>query len=76
MNEELKEIALINEETGELIALIPFNNSENELILKKGIELKLSYDKPFEIKLEDKKLYLAEEIKEKFSEHKEDKKED
>lgn len=76
MNEELKEIALINEETGELIALIPFNNSENELILKKGIELKLSYDKPFEIKLKDKKLYLAEEIKEKFSEHKEDKKED
>jgi hypothetical protein len=75
MNDKIKEILIIDEKTKELIALIPFNESENELILKKGLDFKISYSEEFKLKNENGKLVLDEEITEKFSEYKDKNKE-
>ena len=58
---KLKEIVVVDKETNELIARLPFGMNDNEIILKKGFDIKVSYDKPFEIENVDGKLVLKEE---------------
>lgn len=64
---KLQEIVVIDEITKEIIVKLPFNMSDEPLILKKGLELKVSYDKPFKTKNKDGKLILNEKIKKTMS---------
>lgn len=59
----VQEIIIIDKYTSEVIAQIPFNANENPLVLKKGLELKVSYDKPFKTKNKNGKLVLNEKVK-------------
>lgn len=67
----VQEIIIIDKYTREVIAQIPFNANENPLVLKKGLELKVSYDKPFKTKNKNGKLVLNEKIKSTMTELKE-----
>lgn len=67
----VQEIIIIDKYTREVIAQIPFNANENPLILKKELELKVSYDKPFKTKNKNGKLVLNEKIKSTMTELKE-----
>lgn len=67
----VQEIIIIDKYTREVIAQIPFNANENPLVLKKGLELKVSYDKPFKTKNKNGKLVLNEKIKNTMTELKE-----
>ena len=64
---KLQEIIVIDEITKEIIIKLPFNMSDEPLILKKGLELKVSYDKPFKTKNIDGKLILNEKVKKTMS---------
>lgn len=59
---ELQEIVIIDKETNEIIAKLPFNKNEEPLILKKGLEIKVSYDKPFKTKNKKGLLVLNEKV--------------
>lgn len=59
---ELQEIVIIDKETNEIIAKLPFNLNEEPLILKKGLEIKVSYDKPFKTKNKKGLLVLNEKV--------------
>lgn len=59
---KIQEIVIINTKTKEIIAKLPFNANEEQLILKKGLDLKVSYDKPFKTKNRGNKLVLDETI--------------
>lgn len=67
----VQEIIIIDKYTREVIAQIPFNANENPLVLKKELELKVSYDKPFKTKNKNGKLVLNEKIKSTMTELKE-----
>lgn len=67
----VQEIIIIDKYTREVIAQIPFNANENPLVLKKGLDLKVSYDKPFKTKNKNGKLVLNEKIKSTMTELKE-----
>lgn len=64
---KLQEIIVIDEITKEVIIKLPFNMSDEPLILKKGLELKVSYDKPFKTKNIGGKLVLNEKVKKTMS---------
>lgn len=60
--ERIQEIVIIDKETQEVIAQIPFNENNNMLILKKGTDMKVSYDKPFKTKNKRGRLVLNEKV--------------
>jgi hypothetical protein len=63
----IQEIIIIDKETKEVIAQIPFNESESPVILKKGLDMKVSYNKPFKTKNKGGKLVLIGKIKKTMS---------
>lgn len=68
---KIQEIIIIDETTKEVIAKLPFNQNEEALILKKGLELKVSYDDTFKTDVIDGKLVLIEEIEKTMTDLKE-----
>ena len=68
---KIQEIIIIDEKSKEVIAKIPFNQNEEMLILKKGLELKVSYDKPFKTRNKKGLLVLAEKIEKTITDLKE-----
>ncbi len=67
----IQEILIIDELTKEVIVQLPFNENQNPTVLKKGYEIKVSYDKPFKTKNIDGKLILNEKVKKTMSDLKE-----
>jgi hypothetical protein len=68
---KIQEIIIIDEKSKEVIAKIPFNQNEEMLILKKGLELKVSYDKPFKTRNKKGLLVLTEKIEKTMTDLKE-----
>lgn len=64
---KIQEIIIVDEITKEVIAKLPFNQNQESLILKKGLELKVSYDDTFKTDVIDGKLILIEEIEKTMS---------
>ena len=68
---KIQEIIIIDEKSKEVIAKIPFNQNEEMLILKKGLELKVSYDKPFKTRNKKGMLMLNEKVEKTMTDLKE-----